>query len=288
MQYGAAYPTTEVAGDPDAIITFIRALEDLGFSHILAYDHIVKTSHEGREPKLNGPYTEHDSFDDPFVFFGFAAGLTQKLGFATGVLCLPQRQTALVAQQAANVDLYARGRLRLGVGIGWNYVEFAALGMNFKTRARRIEEQIGLLRQLWSTPIVSFAGEFDQIDRGGINPRPNRPIPIWLGGYTEPAYVRAAKLADGFIFAAPGPVAVEALARLRQLLTQAGRDPANFGSELLAIFAANAEQSADHLRQFRDAGGQMGTVHTCGQGFGANIHAHIDYLAKVKHLLDAG
>lgn len=147
MKLGVAYPTTEAAGNPDSIRRFIRAAEELGFEFINHPDHVVKATHEGRTPKLNGPYTEHDSFDDPFVFFGFAAALSDKLEFVTGVLVLPQRQTALVAQQAADVDLLSKERFRLGVGIGWNYVEFDALGQDFRTRVQRLEEQIGFLRQ---------------------------------------------------------------------------------------------------------------------------------------------
>ena len=143
MKFGVSYPTTEVAGDPDAIRKFLHAAEDLGCAHVMAYDHVVKCPHEGREPKLTGPYTEKETFHDPFVLFGFAAAASETLDFVTGVLVLPQRQTALVAQQAADVDLLSRERLRLGVGIGWNYVEYEALGQAFKTRSKRIEEQIG-------------------------------------------------------------------------------------------------------------------------------------------------
>ena len=288
MQIGVAYPTTEVAGDPRGIRKFCKAAEDLGFAHLVAYDHVVKAPHEGREPKLTGPYTETDTFHDPFVLFGFAAAITDKLEFATGVLVLPQRPTALVAQQAADVDLLSNERLRLGVGIGWNYVEFQALGQNFKTRARRIEEQIGLLRQLWETPVLSFAGEFDTIDRAGINPRPRRQIPLWLGGHTEPAYERGARLADGFIFAADGAGAVEAWSRVRHHLAESGRNEEAFGRELLALFARNQQEAADHLKRWRDAGGTHGSVPSMGKGLGDNIEAHIDYVAEVKRLVDAG
>ena len=214
MKIGVSYPVTEMAGNPDDIRKFVKAAEELGFAHMMAYDHVVKAPHEGREPKLTGPYTEKDTFHDPFVLFGFAAALTDKLEFVTGVLVLPQRQTALVAQQAADVDLLSRERLRLGVGIGWNYVEYEALGQDFKTRNKRLEEQIGFLRELWTNPIVTFNGRFDQIDRAGINPRPRRQIPVWLGGHSEPAYERGARLGDGFIFAADGNGSVEAWGRV--------------------------------------------------------------------------
>lgn len=286
MQIGVAYPTTEVAGDPDAIRAFCLAAEQLGYTHLMAYDHVVKCPHEGREPKLTGPYTEKDSFHDPFVLFGFAAAITSRLEFATGVLVLPQRQTALVAQQAADVDLLSRERLRLGVGIGWNHVEFDALGQNFRTRARRVEEQVEYLRQLWSTPVLTFEGEFDRIDRAGINPRPRRQIPIWIGGHSEPAYARGARLGDGFIFAAPGQGAVEAWARVRHHLQALGRDEANYGRELLALFARDKQEIVDHLRRWRDAGGTHGCVPSMNKGLGGEIEAHIDYVADVKRMLD--
>lgn len=288
MKLGVSYPVTEVAGDPDDVRKFVRAVEELGYEHMMAYDHVVKCPHEGREPKLTGPYTDKDSFHDPFVLFAFAAGLTDKLEFVTGVLVLPQRQTALVAQQAADVDLLSRERLRLGVGIGWNYVEFDALGQDFKTRGKRIDEQIGLLRQLWTTPIVTFEGRFDRIDRAGINPRPRRQIPIWLGGHSEPAYERGAKLGDGFIFAAPAAEAVEAWGRVKHHLAALGRSQDAFGRELLAIFARDQREAADHLKIWRDAGGAHGCAPSMGKGLGADIDAHIDYLAEVKRLVDAG
>jgi probable F420-dependent oxidoreductase len=288
MKIGAAYPTTEVAGDPQAIAKFVRAIEEMGYEHMVTYDHVVKCPHEGREPALTGPYTDRDSFHDPFVLFGFAAALSDKLEFVTGVLVLPQRPTALTAQQAADVDLLSRERLRLGVGIGWNYVEFEALGQNFKTRAKRVEEQVGLLRRLWSEPVISFEGRFDKIDRAGINPRPRRQIPLWLGGHSEPAYERGARLGDGFIFAADGRNSVEAWGRVRHHLAEQGRPEQGFGSELLALFARDPQEAADHLRMFRDAGGTHGSVPSMGKGLGSDIDAHIDYLARAKQLVDAG
>lgn len=288
MQIGASYPTTEVAGDPDAIRKFVRAIEDLGYTHMMAYDHVLKTPHAGREPPLTGPYTEKDSFHDPFVLFAYAAALSDTLGFATGVLVLPQRQTVLVAQQAGDVDLLSKERLRLGVGIGWNYVEFDALGQDFKTRGKRVEEQIGLLRQLWTQPLVSFDGQFDRVDRGCMNPMPKRQIPIWLGGHSEPAYVRGATYGDGFIFAAPGADAVEAWGRVRHHLAEQGKSVDGFGAELLTLFAKDAQKSADYLKLFRDAGGTHGCVPSMGKGLGKDIDAHIDYLATAKRLIDAG
>jgi probable F420-dependent oxidoreductase len=279
---------TEVAGNPDDIRKFVKAADELGFTHMMLYDHVVKAPHEGRMPKLTGPYTEKDSFHDPFVLFGFAAALSEKLEFVTGVLVLPQRQTALVAQQTADVDLLSRERLRLGVGIGWNYVEYEALGQDFKTRAKRLEEQIGFLRELWVNPVVTFNGRFDKIDRAGINPRPRRQIPIWLGGHSEPAYERGARLGDGFIFAADGAGAVEAWGRVRHHLAALGRREAGYGRELLTIFAQDPQETVQALKMFRDAGGTHGTVQSMNKGLPREIDAHIEYVAKVKRMIDAG
>src|SRR4051812_16987572 len=144
MEIGVVYPQTELRGDPGAVRRIGRAVEDLGFDHLEAYDHVLGAVHADRTPRLTGPYTEHDPFHDPFVMFAYLAGITERFGFATGVLVLPQRQTALVARQAADVDLLSAGRLRLGVGVGWNHVEYQALGQDFRTRGTREEEQIEL------------------------------------------------------------------------------------------------------------------------------------------------
>lgn len=288
MKVGVSYPTTEVAGDPDAIRKFIRAAEELGYEHMMAWDHVVKAPHEDRDPPLTGPYTEKHSFHDPFVLFGFAAGVTDKLEFVTGVLVLPQRQTALVAQQAADVDLLSKERLRLGVGIGWNYVEYEALGQNFRTRAKRVEEQIGLLRELWRTPVVTFEGKFDRIDRAGINPRPRRQIPILVGGHSEAAYERGARLGDGFVFAANAEGALEALGRVKHHLEVQQRPHEPFVRELLTIFAQNPQEAADTLKVWREAGGTHGTISSTQQGLGSDIDEHIDYIAQARRIYDAG
>ncbi|MEO6091815.1 MAG: LLM class F420-dependent oxidoreductase [Novosphingobium sp.] len=287
MKIGVAYPTTEVTGDPDAVRKFVKAAEELGFTHMMTFDHVLKTPHEGRDPKLNGPYTDKDSFYDPFTLFAFAAAINDSLEFVTGVLVLPQRQTVLTAQQAADVDLLSRERLRLGVGIGWNYVEYQALGQDFKSRASRLEEQVKLLRQLWTQPLVDFNGRFDRVDRGCINPRPRRQIPLWIGGNSEPAYERGARIADGFIFAADGRTGVEAWSRVEHHLRELGRPVDEYGRELLALFASNPQEAADHLRMFRDAGGTHGSVSSMNKGLGSDIDAHIDYIAKVMQLIDA-
>src|SRR5262249_49955317 len=160
---------------------------------------VLGAAHENRDPPLMA-YDENDPFHDPLVAFGYLAAITKRLELVTGVLILPQRQTALVARQAAHVDLLSGGRLFLGVGTGWNYVEYDALGHDFGSRGRRMDEQIPYLRRLWSETVISFEGEFDRIDRANLAPRPRRSIPIYCGGMVPAAYRRAARLADGFIF----------------------------------------------------------------------------------------
>src|SRR5579862_7789472 len=235
MQIGVVYPQTELRGDPAAVRRIGQAVEDLGFDHLLAYDHVLGAVHADRARQLTGPYTEHDPFHDPFVMFAYLAGITERIKFATGVLVLPQRQTALVARQAADVELLSGGRLRLGVGVGWNHVEYEALGQDFGTRGARQEEQIGLLRRLFTEPVVDFAGRFDRVDRAGLVPRPARSVPIWLGGSGEAAFERAARLADGFIFFGGGIRAVDAWKRLRDRVSSLGRPAEDFGADYVAL-----------------------------------------------------
>jgi probable F420-dependent oxidoreductase len=279
MQIGVVYPQTELRGDPDAVRRIGRAVEDLGFDHLLAYDHVLGAVHEGRAPALTGPYTERDPFHDPLVMFAHLAAITERIGFATGVLILPQRQTALVARQAADVDLLSGGRLRLGVGIGWNPVEYDALGQDFHTRGARQEEQIGLLRRLFEEPVVDFSGRFDRVDRAALVPRPQRPIPIWMGGSSEAAFDRAARLADGFIFIGRGGVgaAVEAWRGLRDRVRDLGRSVEEFGADYVAL--ADADLSAD-IETWRDAGGTHVSVVTMGLGLDS-ADGHIDHLTSV-------
>src|SRR6202034_3820371 len=203
---------------------FAVAAEDLGFDYLLSYEHVLGAVHADRSPPLSGPYTEHDPFHDPFVMFAYLAGITERIRFTTGILVLPQRQTALVARQPADVDLFSGGRLRLGIGVGWNHVEYEALGQDFHTRGAREEEQVELLRRLFTEPVVDFSGRFDRIDRAALVPRPTRSIPIWLGGGSEAAFDRAARLADGFILFGGGvDRAVGAWNRLRDRVDALGR-----------------------------------------------------------------
>ena len=227
MKAGVVYPQIELGGDTRAVKTFAQAAEDLGYDHIVIYDHVLGAVHAGREPKLTGPYKETDPFHEPLVTYAYLAGITKKLELVTGVIILPQRQTALFAKQAADVDLFSDGRLRLGVGIGWNWVEYDALEMprHFRRRGRRQEQQIGLIRRLWEEPVVEYEDSDHRIDRAGILPRPKRRIPIWLGGYSEAAFDRAARIGDGFLFGGRAQTeAVQTKAKIEAKLVELGRD----------------------------------------------------------------
>lgn len=283
MNIGIIYPQTELGGDPEAVRQIGLAVEQLGFGHLLAYDHVLGSPHD-REPKPAGPYTDQHPFHDPFAMFAYLAAITSRIELVTGVIILPQRQTALVARQAADVDLLSHERLRLGVGIGWNHVEYEALGQDFTTRGKRVEEQIALLREFWGKPLVSFDGTFDHVDRAALNPRPKRAIPIWMGGFADVAMRRAARIADGFIFADGAGDAFDMLPRLRAFLGEAGRDPASFPVQCNMLTAKSAPAAAERAARWRDLGGAFAAVSTMGQGFTA-IGQHLDYIAEVAELM---
>jgi len=260
-------------------------VEDLGFAHLLTYEHVLGAVHADRTPALLGPYTESDPFHDPFVMFAYLAAITERIRFTTGILVLPQRQTALVARQAADLELLSGGRLRLCVGVGWNYVEYEALGQDFHTRGARQEEQIELLRRLFSEPVVDFSGRFDRIDRAALVPKPAGSIPIWLGGSGEKAFERAARLADGFIFFGGGVEhAIDAWTRLRQRVGALGRSVESFGGDYVALSGADLRELGREVEAWRTAGGTHVSVVTMGLGLGS-VNAHIDYIAKVSDML---
>jgi len=285
MKVGVVYPQIELGGDPNAVRRIGKAVEDLGFDYLLAHDHVLGAVHDDRTPPLPGPYTERDPFHDPFVMFGYLAGITERIGLATGVLVLPQRQTALVARQAADVDLLSGGRLRLGVGIGWNHVEYQALGQDFRTRGAREEEQIDLLRRLFVEPVVDFKGRFDQVDRAALLPKPAHSIPIWLGGSGEKAFDRAARLADGFIFFGAGGIdgAVASWKSMLERLTTLDRSVEDFGAEYVAL-SQGVENLTTEVESWRAAGGTHIAISTMGFGLDS-IDAHIDYITSVSSAL---
>lgn len=283
MKIGVIYPQNEFGGDPEAVERLGLAVEELGFDHLLTYDHVLGAAQD-RERKLWGPYTEMDPFHDPFVMFSYLAAITRRIEFVTGILVLPQRQTALVARQAADLDLLSRERFTLGVGIGWNYVEYEALGENFKTRGRRMDEQIKLLRRLWSEPLIEFEGSFHRIDRAALNPRPRRRIPIVLGGFAEAALRRAALLGDGFIFADGATDAFVDIQRLRELLKETGRAEDGFTMHCAMLRADTPQEVVETVRRWKDAGGTHASVYTMGKDL-TTVGDHIAYLTKVAEAL---
>ncbi|MEW5871735.1 MAG: LLM class F420-dependent oxidoreductase [Chloroflexota bacterium] len=269
MRIGVVFPQTEFPGDPSAIRDYAQTAEELGFSHILAYDHVLGAN-PNRAGGWNGPYTYRHSFQEPLVLFSFIAALTHKLEFTTGVIILPQRQAALFAKQTATLDLLSGGRLRLGIGLGWNEVEYVAQNENFTNRGRRIEEQVHVLRQLWTQPLVDFHGRWHNIPDAGINPLPQqRPIPIWFGGNAEPALRRAAALGDGWM---PGfhtaSEARSALDLIEQCLAEAGRSRDSFGIEpRLSYGQGNPDSLIEIIDGWQAAGTTHLSLNTMGSGF---------------------
>jgi probable F420-dependent oxidoreductase len=285
MKIGAVYPQTELGGDPDAVRRIGLASETLGYDYVLAYDHVVGAVHADRVPPLRGPYTEHDPFHDPLVMFAYLAGVTERIEFATGVIILPQRQTVLVAKQCADLDLLSGGRLRLGVGVGWNYVEYDALGQPFRQRGRRVDEQIDFLRDLWRGEVTSFDGEFDQLDRGVLNPSPNRQIPIWVGGFSPPAFRRGVQRGDGFMFAGNEASVYAALDAVRAEATIQARPLDGFGLEYLALAAPSVAETVEHARRWRESGGTHFAAVSMGGGRDST-EAHLDFYSEVARRLE--
>jgi len=283
VKVGVIYPQIELQGDPEAVRRIGLATEQLGYDHLLVYDHVVGSPHD-REPKLMGPYTDKDPFHDPFIMLGYLAAITSRIELVTGVIILPQRQTVLVARQAADVDLLSGERLRLGIGIGWNYVEYDALGIPFRQRGKRLGEQVELLRKLWSDPLVEFEGQFDRVDRAALLPRPRRPIPIWMGGYSEAALRRAAKTGDGFIFAEGLGDSFKHLTRLQGYVEEEGRSADNFGLQCNMLSVYGAEAVTERALRWRDAGGTHVGINTMGQDL-TTIDEHLAYIEQIAEAL---
>ncbi|MDQ1520387.1 MAG: hypothetical protein QOI55_1460 [Actinomycetota bacterium] len=278
MQIGVVFPQTEIGADVGAVREYALRVEALGFEHVLAYDHVV-----GADPAVHqgwaGPYDVHTTFHEPFVLFGYLAAITQ-LELVTGIIILPQRQTVLVAKQAAEVDLLTRGHLRFGIGIGWNAVEYEALGKDFTNRGVRSEDQVALLRRLWTEQTVTYESANERVTGAGLAPLPvQRPIPIWFGGASPRAFRRAGRLGDGwFPMLPPGPKLDEAKAVVEQAAVEAGRDPASIGMEgRVAWGDGGVRQLIDHVGRWRDAGATHLAVNTMNAGLGA-VEGHLAVL----------
>jgi probable F420-dependent oxidoreductase len=284
MQIGVTFPQNEIGADPLVIRDYAQAAEGLGYSHLVAFDHVLGADPTHR-PGWRG-YTQRDMFHEPFVLFGYLAALT-RLELVPAVIILPQRQTALVAKQAAEVDILTGGKLRLGVGVGWNPVEYEALGMNFHTRGRVVEEQIEVMRLLWSKEIVSYKGRYHTVTEAGLNPLPiRRSIPIWLGGSADTLLRRAARLGDGwFPQGYPDDQMGETLARLRSYTREAGRDPATLGIEArLTIRDTALDEWVRQTEAWQKLGATHISINTMGAGF-KSPDEHINAIRRYKEAI---
>ena len=281
MKIGVVFPQTEIGADPAVAAKFATTAESLGYDHLLAYDHVLGANTASR-PDWQGPYTMNSMFQEPLVLFAYLAGLTKTLEFASGVIILPQRQTALVAKQAACVDVLSNGRLRLGIGTGWNDVEYEALGENFNNRGKRSEEQIDLLRKLWADEAVTYDGEWHKITDAGLNPLPvNKSIPIWLGGMAPQVIDRVGRLADGWFPFANKDLANQ-IEQVREAARTAGRDPEDIGIE--CIVPTNTD--VDRLKSLQEIGVSHVAMVTMNQEL-ADPTAHIDAISSARSVLAA-
>ena len=284
MQIGVVFPQTEIGPDVGAVRAYGQRAEQLGFRHLLAYDHVL-----GADPAVHqgwsGPYDIETTFHEPLVLFGYLAAVT-RLELVTGIIILPQRQTALVAKQAAEVDLLTEGRFRLGVGLGWNRVEYEALGQDFARRGRRADQQVELLRRLWTERSVTFDVADEHVIGAGLAPPPvQRPIPIWFGAQSPAAYQRAGRLGDGwFPQVRPGPDLDAARAVVEQAAIDAGRDPAAIGMEGRISWTGDAGKLADHADRWRKAGASHLSVNTMSAGLAA-VDQHLAALEQAAQAL---
>ena len=288
VKLGVIFPQTEIGLDPLEIREYAEAVEEFGFDYLLAFDHILGANKESR-PNWKGYYSHVDSFYEPFILFGHIAAFTSKIQLVTGVIILPQRQTALVAKQAATLDVLSNGRLRLGIGIGWNDVEYEALGEEFHNRGIRSEEQIEVMRSLWTKEVVTYEGSWHRITDAGINPLPvQRPIPIWIGGKSDRVLRRIGKLGDGWIstLTAPNNHSRGIVDRIRQYAVEAGRDPSNIGIETwVSARDGSMEELAAQVFAWQDFGATHVSIATTGAGY-SRVSEHIDAIGRFKTELD--
>jgi probable F420-dependent oxidoreductase len=281
MQIGFTFPQNEIGADPAAIRDYAQTAEGMGYRHVVVFDHVLGADPIHR-PGWKG-YTQLDLFHEPFVLFGYLAALTQ-LEMVPAVIILPQRQTALVAKQAAEVAVLTGGKIRLGVGVGWNPVEYEALGMDFHTRGRVVEEQIEVMRLLWSQEVVSYKGRFHTITEAGLNPLPvRRSIPIWLGGSADALLRRVARIGDGwFPQGKPDDQMRENIERLRSYTREAGRDPNALGIEArVNASEGDLDEWIAQTEGWRTLGATHISLNTMGAGF-TSLSEHIDALRRYK------
>jgi probable F420-dependent oxidoreductase len=288
MKLGAVFPQTEIGADPVVLRDYVQTVEGLGYDYLMIYDHVLGANPD-RPGGWSGPYTYLTQFHEPFVLYGWMAALTQRLELATGVIILPQRQTALVAKQTAQISVLSGGRFRLGVGVGWNVVEYEGLGQDFHARGKRVEEQVTLLRELWTKPLVNFNGTFDKVPDAGLNPLPAQPIPIWFGGNADVALRRSARMGDGWM---PNSMTLPELrvhlATLRRYLTEAGRNPEGFGVDFrMSVSRTPQSEWASDAAQLAEMGVTHVAINTMGVGYN-NLQDHLTAIKNFKTALSNG
>ena len=300
VRIGVVFPQTEIGADPVAIRDYAQAAESLGYDHLAAFDHVLGANRASR-PNWTGTYDHTHSFHEPFVLFGYLAGLTSRIELATSILVLPQRQASLAAKQAAEVDILCGGRLRLGVAGGWNDVEFEALGEDFRNRGRRLEEQVEVMRALWTHELVSYGGEWHKITDAGLNPLPvQRPIPIWFGGGDERVLKRVGRLGDGWFANTSSRTAARhphipalrpddggraTVARIHRYAQEAGRDPSRIGIECRVEMAGRSpEEAAQDVAVWREVGATHVQFNTMRAGLGSPSE-HIDAIRRFREAL---
>ena len=294
MRVGAVFPQLEIGADPDVIATYVRTVEELGYDHLVIFDHVLGA--DSRRPGgWSGVYDHRSTFHEPFVLYGYLAAVAPGLELVTGVVIAPQRQTALLAKQAAEIDILTGGRFRLGLGIGWNHVEYEALGMDFTNRGKRIEEQVAVLRLLWTEEVVDFKGRWHRVDRAGLNPLPvQRPIPVWMGGgwdrqmrtVVEPVLRRIARIADGWFTHLPANEDGRAgMAAFRRVVQEVGRDPTKLPVEGRLLAArSGVEDWKKGVETFREIGMTGVELNTMGAGY-RSIDEHLDALRRFRALI---
>ena len=287
MTIGVVFPQTEFPSDPLAIRDFAQAAEDLGYTHLLAYDHLLGANPD-REGGWSGPYTYTDPFQEPLTLFSYLAGLTERLSFISGIIILPQRETVLFAKQAATLDVLCQGRLRLGIALGWNKVEYIAQNKDFHNRGARIEEQVQVLHKLWTEELVTFKGRWHTILDAGLNPLPvQRPIPLWFGGHADPVLRRVAQMGDGWLPNYHTPEAgAEDFERLHTYVAQAGRSMAEIGIEPRLRYKEGNPDTWHRLAQgWQAVGSTHLTVITMAAGF-STAQEHIQAIQRYAEALE--
>ena len=284
MEIGAVFPHNEIGTDPQAIKDYAQGVEELGVTHLLIYDHVLGADRD-RPGGFEGPYDKDVAFHEPFTTFAFIAAVTKKLDMITTVMILPQRQTVLVAKQVAELAILSNNRFTLGIGVGWNAVEYTGLNENFKNRGKRQEEQVELMRLLWESEVLEYKGDYHHIDKASINPRPSKSVPIWFGGGAPQLIERCADLGDGWIpLMGPNEAARKTLAAIKEKRKSKGLDWDNFGVQAQAQYAGgDAERWNKHAEKWRNLGASHLAIAT-HNAEPTNVDGH---LGRIKEYLNA-